>query len=400
MQGQVTGLYVLLYVIGGSLLSVRSALLPGSTPSSPNPTLRKCMTRAGYYNITDTPISFNNPFAKALHKWCSVYKDVVLCAEKSTKTNVLASPADWFFSMIFNSSIANETSNIMCQKLNKFGKKLSCMRRVQETRALRCVDALTRPIKKAMMKIYNGNITSMASLAQKGSCLISVATATCFREKVNSCRSYLRDYIGAYNLILGGKCLAILRSQDRNQRKTNGTVIKQSPEQEWMSTIQSLLNENDRISLYPDINRDNKHATAEIKSNPEITSKKPVEQTMTSVSSKLYIPPTSLQSTRSPSAMLEKNESLWTSLNVSEKDTSVRNSSEQTPKNVQQNFESEDDRDTYTEIDATTGKTITDDDELISDDRSGGGSVVFLSYNTLYLVIMACRLCRFLIVIF
>ncbi|XP_062595743.1 uncharacterized protein LOC134257118 [Saccostrea cucullata] len=391
MQGQMTGVYVLLYVFGGSLPLVRSALLPGSTPSSPNPALQKCMARAGYYNITDTPTSFNNPFAKALQKWCSVYKDVVLCAEKAIKTNVLSSPADWFFSMIFNSSIANETSNIMCQKLNKFGKKLSCMRRVQETRALRCVDALTRPIKKAMMKIYSGNITSMASLAQKGSCLISVATATCFREKVNSCRSYLRDYIGAYNLILGGKCLAILQSRDRNQQKTNVTVVKQSPEQEWMSTIQSLLNENDRISLYPGINRDIKDTEAEIKIIPDLTSEKPEEQTTTSGSPLLYpnIPLINIQTTRNPSDMLERNESTWTSLNVSEKDIAIRNSSEQTPRNIQQNFESEYDVDTYTEFGATTGKVVTDDDALLADDKSGGGNVVFPSFSTLVLVIIA-----------
>ena len=44
------------------------------------------------------------------------------------------------------------------------------MRKVQEVRALRCVEVLTKPIKKALMKIYLTN-SSMVDLAQKASCL-------------------------------------------------------------------------------------------------------------------------------------------------------------------------------------------------------------------------------------
>lgn len=79
---------------------------------------------------------------------------------------------------------------------------------------------------------------------------ISAATATCFREKVNSCRNYLRDYIGGYNLIFGGKCIAILRSHDKKQTTTNSTLTPQSLEEEWMTTIQSLVNEGNGLTIY------------------------------------------------------------------------------------------------------------------------------------------------------
>lgn len=36
---------------------------------------------------------------------------------------------------------------------------------------------------------------------------ILVVMVICFREKVFLCRVYLRDYIGVYNLIFGGKCI-------------------------------------------------------------------------------------------------------------------------------------------------------------------------------------------------
>ncbi|XP_022292751.2 uncharacterized protein LOC111103638 [Crassostrea virginica] len=239
-----------LLLVGGSNISVRSVLMPGSTPSSPNPNLRDCLVDAGYYTTTDTPnYTYNNHFAKAVHRWCSVYETVLPCAESSAKSNPLRSPADWFFSLIFNSTVANQTSSILCQKLSKFGRKLSCMRKVQEVRALRCVEVLTKPIKKALMKIYLTN-SSMVDLAQKASCLISAATATCFREKVNSCRNYLRDYIGGYNLIFGGKCIAILKSPDKKQTTTNSTLTPQSLEEEWMTTIQSLVNEGNGLTIY------------------------------------------------------------------------------------------------------------------------------------------------------
>lgn len=79
---------------------------------------------------------------------------------------------------------------------------------------------------------------------------ISAATATCFRDKVSSCRSYLRDYIGAYNLIFGGKCIAFLRSRDKNENTTNGALTPQSLDQEWMTTIQTLVNEGNKLKIY------------------------------------------------------------------------------------------------------------------------------------------------------
>lgn len=48
----------------------------------------------------------------------SVYEAVLPCAESSAKSNPLRSPSDWFFSLIFNSSIANHTSSTICQKLS------------------------------------------------------------------------------------------------------------------------------------------------------------------------------------------------------------------------------------------------------------------------------------------
>lgn len=241
---------VLLLLAGGrSTVPVGSVLMPGSTPSSPNPNLRDCLVHAGYYNVTDSPAHYNNDFARAVHRWCSVYEAVLPCAESSAKSNPLRSPSDWFFSLIFNSSIANHTSSTICQKLSKFGRKLRCMRKAQELRALRCVDSLTKPIKKALMKIYLTNM-SMVDLAQKASCLISAATATCFREKVSSCRAYLRDYIGAYNLIFGGKCIAFLRSRDKNETTTDDALTPQSLDQEWMTTIQNLVNEGNKLKIY------------------------------------------------------------------------------------------------------------------------------------------------------
>lgn len=79
---------------------------------------------------------------------------------------------------------------------------------------------------------------------------ISAATATCFRDKVSSCRSYLRDYIGAYNLIFGGKCIAFLRSRDKNENTTNGALTPQSLDQEWMTTIQTFVNEGNKLKIY------------------------------------------------------------------------------------------------------------------------------------------------------
>lgn len=79
---------------------------------------------------------------------------------------------------------------------------------------------------------------------------ISAAAATCFREKVSSCRAYLRDYIGAYNLIFGGKCIAFLRSRDKNETTTDDALTPQSLDQEWMTTIQNLVNEGNKLKIY------------------------------------------------------------------------------------------------------------------------------------------------------
>lgn len=213
---------------------------------------------------------------------------------------------------------------------------------------------------------------------------ISAATATCFREKVNSCRSYLRDYIGAYNLIFGGKCIAMLQTQD-NQTKNNGSKVKQSPDQQWMSTIQSLLNENNGISTYSNTtrvkSRGKQHYTSpKIKGVlvPETLPQKPKDTTNVSDSREGYpiIPLISRESTRSPSDLFGTNEFSRTFSVITEQSDTTPDSSDLTGKG-----QGNRDIHSHSRGDKTPDKMLT------SDDRSCGYQVRTSELFSLFVVL-------------
>lgn len=73
-------------------------------------------------------------------------------------------------------------------------------------------------------------------------CRISAATATCYKEKIRSCRSYLRDYIGAYHVILGGKCLSVLPATP-GELVNDSIIMPRQADRNWITIVQSLLKE-------------------------------------------------------------------------------------------------------------------------------------------------------------
>lgn len=71
---------------------------------------------------------------------------------------------------------------------------------------------------------------------------ISAATATCYKEKMRSCRSYLRDYIGAYHVIFGGKCLSVLPVTS-GEFVNDSIIMPRQADRNWITIVQSLLKE-------------------------------------------------------------------------------------------------------------------------------------------------------------
>ncbi|XP_061197890.1 uncharacterized protein LOC133206001 [Saccostrea echinata] len=219
-----------------SVMSVMAFMKSGTSPSSPNAALRNCMRNVGYYN--GTPKRYRNKFSNSVWKWCSVHSRVLPCVEQSMENNSLRSPSDWFFSMTFDSTMARRTSVAMCQKLKKFGRKLKCIKSSSLKRAKRCVKSLTMPLRQTLTEMYLQNTTNGHD-ARRLACIISAATATCYKEKIRSCRSYLRDYIGAYHVILGGKCLSVLKTSD--EFVDDSIIMPRQADRNWVSIVQSIL---------------------------------------------------------------------------------------------------------------------------------------------------------------
>lgn len=71
---------------------------------------------------------------------------------------------------------------------------------------------------------------------------ISAATATCYKEKMRSCRGYLRDYIGAYHVIFGGKCLSVLPITSEDS-VNDSIIMPRQADKNWITIVQSLLKE-------------------------------------------------------------------------------------------------------------------------------------------------------------
>ncbi|XP_062602554.1 serine-rich adhesin for platelets-like [Saccostrea cucullata] len=219
-----------------SVISVMSFMKSGTSPSSPNDALRNCMKNVGYYSRT--PNRYRNKFSNSVWKWCSVHRKVLPCVERSLESNSLRSPSDWFFSMTFDSTMARRTSVAMCNKLKKFGKKLKCIKSSSLKRAKRCVKSLTMPLRQTLTEMYLQNTTNGHD-ARRLACIISAATATCYKEKIRSCRGYLRDYIGAYHVILGGKCLSVLKTSD--EFVDDSIIMPRQADRNWVSIVQSIL---------------------------------------------------------------------------------------------------------------------------------------------------------------
>ncbi|XP_078335720.1 uncharacterized protein LOC111134485 isoform X2 [Crassostrea virginica] len=221
------------------MVSVMSFLRTGTSPSSPNIALRTCMRNAGYYRMSSD--QGRNKFSTLMRKWCSVQESVLPCVQKSIENNSLRSPSDWFFSMTFDLNMARRTSIAMCKKLKKFGKKLKCINSSSLQRARLCVKTLTMPLRQTLTGLYVQNKTNSYD-ARRLACIISAATATCYKEKIRSCRSYLRDYIGAYHVILGGKCLSVLPATP-GELVNDSIIMPRQADRNWITIVQSLLKE-------------------------------------------------------------------------------------------------------------------------------------------------------------
>ncbi|XP_048776941.1 uncharacterized protein LOC125681072 [Ostrea edulis] len=235
------GLYLFSLVLSGSLVSVTSFLNTGTSPSSPNTSLRSCMREAGYYKRSKSSYrNYRNKFSNSMKRWCLVHERVLPCVQTSIEDKALRSPSDWFLSMTFDSRLASRTSIAMCKKLKKLKRKLKCIKPSSLRRARRCVKSLTKPLRQTLTEMYIQNKTNGHD-AQKLACIISAATATCYKEKIRSCRGYLRNYIGAYHVILGGKCLSVL--QTSVDFADDSFIIPRQTDRNWISIVQSILKE-------------------------------------------------------------------------------------------------------------------------------------------------------------
>lgn len=59
---------------------------------------------------------------------------------------------------------------------------------------------------------------------------------------MRSCRGYLRDYIGAYHVIFGGKCLSVLPVTSR-EFVNDSIIMPRQADKNWITIVQSLLKE-------------------------------------------------------------------------------------------------------------------------------------------------------------
>lgn len=67
----IPGLYLFSLVLSGSLVSVTSFLNTGTSPSSPNTSLRSCMREAGYYKRSKSSYrNYRNKFSNSMKRWC------------------------------------------------------------------------------------------------------------------------------------------------------------------------------------------------------------------------------------------------------------------------------------------------------------------------------------------
>lgn len=59
---------------------------------------------------------------------------------------------------------------------------------------------------------------------------------------MRSCRGYLRDYIGAYHVIFGGKCLSVLPVTSGDS-VNDSIIMPRQADKNWITIVQSLLKE-------------------------------------------------------------------------------------------------------------------------------------------------------------
>lgn len=59
---------------------------------------------------------------------------------------------------------------------------------------------------------------------------------------MRSCRGYLRDYIGAYHVIFGGKCLSVLPVTS-GEFVNDSIIMPRQADKNWITIVQSLLKE-------------------------------------------------------------------------------------------------------------------------------------------------------------
>lgn len=59
---------------------------------------------------------------------------------------------------------------------------------------------------------------------------------------MRSCRGYLRDYIGAYHVIFGGKCLSVLPVTP-GEFVNDSIIMPRQADKNWITIVQSLLKE-------------------------------------------------------------------------------------------------------------------------------------------------------------
>lgn len=218
---------------------------------------------------------------------------------------------------------------------------------------------------------------------------ISAATATCFRDKVSSCRSYLRDYIGAYNLIFGGKCIAFLRSRDKNENTTNGALTPQSLDQEWMTTIQTLVNEGNKLKIYQRNESRRADITSEvtdIPSTPRVLIHTDIPSTPRGLTTPGFIF-TDLEITRASVKSTQTTANISTDTNstsrfiFNSKDRELfQTSTVQVSVQDQSTGDSADSGDTPTRVDGSI-------DNGASRDRSSGGKMITAQHPTLVSII-------------
>ena len=86
---------------------------------------------------------------------------------------------------------------------------------------------------------------------------MSAATAECFKATMTECPRYIRNFIGAYHIILGGKCLKSMYAVDDTTPDPTESDEAEA-DKKWMSTVESKLESEIKVTLDPLISKDDK----------------------------------------------------------------------------------------------------------------------------------------------